>query len=246
MLKDVYAILKPLGLCATFGSMSILVGVLLLPGINYGDLKTFTSTAVVYSKSIVFFIFGTGLFLYNVWTATEKARNIDDAKKEIEKLKADAKYKELQYEEIRTEVARKQEDKKLRTHHAREHLRLFQDYLSVLARVRSKAKVESFDVEAATEVCERVAHHWDEADKSGIFYNFYELSHKMYHIRMELEGGLKRLIGKNADNVEEICDYLYKRIQSLQKEMKTELKSIEDRLFSCDYLSPTSSGQSPH
>lgn len=250
MLKHVYDILKdilkPLGINVTLGSMFILVGVLLLPGIDYGDLNKFASTATPYAISLICVIFGTILLVYRVWALAERARRFDEVKQELEKLKAEGKNSELRIEEIRLQVKRKREDVELRSPHAREHLRLFQDYLSLLRKVRTKAKVEPSDVEAAKKVCETVAYHWDEADRSGIFYEFYNISHQMYPIRMELEDGLERLIGTNANEVTEFCNQLYELIRSLQEKMEIELKAIEGKLFSPDYPSSPDSGQSPH
>jgi hypothetical protein len=246
MLKDVYEILKPLGLSATLGSMSILVGIFLLPGMDYSDLHKVTSTATPYAISLILFILGTGILLNKLWTVGRRAKNFDDVKQKLEKLELEAENKNLSMEEIRLQVRKKHQDMETRSRHARDHLRLFQGYLTLLAKVRKKAKVESADIADAKDVCKSVADHWDEADKFGIFRNFYEISHKMFRIRTALESGLETLIGDDQNEVVEYCNEVYATIASLQREMEIELTSIEDKLFSSDYLISPDSGQSRH
>jgi len=243
MLKELYEILKPLGLGVTLASMSILVGVLLLPGMDYSDLNKFTSTATPYLKSLLFVIFGTCFLLYKLCAIAQRVKQFDELKQKLEKLETQARDNELRTKEIWLQIEWRIEDARPRINNAREHLRLFQDYLSFLAKLRSKAKVESSDVEAAREVCERVADHWDKADRSGGFYDFYEISHRMYPIRTALENGLKRLIGNNENEVASFCDQLYKQIDSLLRGMRAQLDLIENKLFSTDYLSSSDSGR---
>jgi DNA repair exonuclease SbcCD ATPase subunit len=295
MHKDVYDNNKPLGLGVALGFMSNLVGVLFLPGIDYGDLNRFTSTATNYTKSLTFFIIGTillilgtGFLLHKLRTVEKKARRFDEVKqkleklelegkhsevlneervqkieqlnleakrsealkdemrRKIEKLELEAKHRELLVDEVRAKIESKRQDVEHRSLEAREHLRLFQEYLSLLVRIRRKAKVEPSDVAAAKEVCARVGDDWGKRDRTGIFSPFYAMSHEMWPIRVKLEDGLENLIGNDGREVVEFCNSMYESIDVLKRKMQEELAKIENKLFSADYASLPDSGQSPH